>query len=138
MMRMHRLRSALLALVSLAAGGCAYIVHGKTQTLRIETAPPGATATVWPGGATLLTPGEIMLPRKVAHTVRVELAGYCTRTEYVDRVFSTAFYFTPLLIGRNIDLNSGAAFELTPSVLTLQLSPIEAAGESACVPSVCR
>ena len=128
-------RAALLAMsLVLASSGCATVIHGTTQKVEIVTKPPGATARVLPEGTVVTTPGSVVVPRKKAHTVRVELAGYCSETIYLDRLTSGAVHGNLLLggiIGLSVDVSDGAAFVLVPETVDVTLRPATTAVEDS-------
>jgi hypothetical protein len=77
-------RAAGLRQVSLSLGlalllsGCATVLHGTRQDVRVETNPPGATASA--GDQKITTPGVLKLKRKEkALEIVVEKEGYETR-----------------------------------------------------------
>jgi hypothetical protein len=75
----HRPLGALL-FVALAPllSGCATVIHGTRQNVRVETDPPGATASA--GDQKITTPGVLKLKRKEkALEIVVEKEGYVTR-----------------------------------------------------------
>ena len=84
-MRRHQLCFAsLLALLS----GCATLIHGEYQNVRIESDPPGAKATISPmlsargpnflddKKQTVTTPATIRLRRDNTYRVEMEKSGY--------------------------------------------------------------
>ena len=109
---------ALAALCVLScASGCATVINGTKQTIPIRSNPPGATARVLPANVVVTTPAEVELERKKAHTVRIELEGYCRESTYIDRTTSEALAGNILLgglIGMSVDASNGAAFDLKP------------------------
>ncbi|HEX7614116.1 MAG TPA: hypothetical protein VF554_02455 [Thermoanaerobaculia bacterium] len=69
---------ALLLVLSPLLPGCATVIHGTRQDVRVETDPPGATASA--GDQKITTPGVLKLKRKEkALEIVVEKAGYETR-----------------------------------------------------------
>src|ERR1035441_2144133 len=69
--------SLLPGLAPLLAGR-ATVIHGTRQNVRVETDPPGATASA--GGQKITTPGVLTLKRKEkALEIVVEKEGYETR-----------------------------------------------------------
>jgi hypothetical protein len=77
------------AMTSLVLGGCATLVHGPYQDVRIDSSPPGATATVSPmlcergpnfldekKKQTVTTPATVRLRRDNAYRVELEKPGY--------------------------------------------------------------
>ena len=81
-------RSLLLAPALALLGGCATMVHGKYEVVRIDSTPPGATATVSPVMSergplfldeekhTVTTPAEVRLLRDNAYRIEFEKPGY--------------------------------------------------------------
>ena len=68
---------SLLALAPLLSG-CATLIHGTRQDVRVETDPPGATASA--GDRKITTPGVLNLKRKEkVLEIVVEKEGYETR-----------------------------------------------------------
>lgn len=128
-MTRRMLRAVGVALV-VTLSGCASVIHGTWQTVEITSQPSGATARVLPGDTIVTTPASVELPRKQVHTVRVEMPGYCRETVYVDRMVSSALMGNLLIggfIGTSIDVSNGAAFELTPDPVAVNLRPAAAA-----------
>jgi len=76
---LRRLGEALSLLVlGQFLSGCATVIHGTRQDVRVETDPPGATASV--GDQKITTPGVLNLKRKEkALEIVVEKDGYETR-----------------------------------------------------------
>ena len=89
---MGRGTSLLLAPALALLGGCATLVHGKYQVIRIDSTPPGATATVTPLSSergplfvdeerhTITTPAEVKLLRDNAYRIEYQKAGYKSAT----------------------------------------------------------
>ena len=88
-MRSTRLLPPLL--LSFLTAGCATVVHGTRQDVRVETEPPGATASV--EGQTITTPGVLRLRRKEkALEVLIEKEGYVSRRVPLARKTSGAVW----------------------------------------------
>ena len=86
-MKLIRLVPALLLLA--LATGCATILHGSRQNIRVETDPPGATATA--GDQTITTPGVLKLSRREPNPeVIIEKDGYVSRRVFLTRKRSDA------------------------------------------------
>jgi len=69
---------ALLLVLAPLLSGCATVIHGTHQDVRVETDPSGATASV--GDQKITTPGVLKLRRKEkALEIVVEKEGYETR-----------------------------------------------------------
>ena len=118
----------LLAALALGATGCATVAFGGgLQKIRIESDPPGALVTVFPDETRFTTPVQMLLTRREARTVRIELEGYCRETVYLDRITSVE-RDTPLPFGFGVglwvDTNSGAAYTLRPDQVRVHLWPI--------------
>lgn len=72
------LRIALLLVLAPLLPGCATVLHGTRQNVRVETDPAGATASA--GDQKITTPGVLKLKRKEkALEIVVEKEGYATR-----------------------------------------------------------
>ena len=90
-------------------GGCATVVHGPYQRVRIESEPPGATATVSatlcergpryldPKKLTVTTPATVQLRRD--NTYRVELTKTGYRLASTQVVSSYDWLWSPALCG---------------------------------------
>lgn len=75
---MRTLPLVSLVFASILSAGCGTILHGSRQDIRVETDPPGATASA--EGQTITTPGVLKLHRKATGLeVVVEKEGYVTR-----------------------------------------------------------
>jgi hypothetical protein len=121
---------AVFALLSLGTG-CATVIHGTKQKVRVTSQPPGATVTVLPEGDTFVTPGEVKVARKQTHTLVFELACHAPATAYLDRRMSQAVHGNIILgglIGLLVDIDSGGAFKLVPSPVDVALEPLSAQG----------
>jgi hypothetical protein len=90
-------------------GGCATMVHGPYQTVRIESDPPGATANVSatlsergpqfldPQKQTVTTPATLRLRRDNTYRVELLKPGYKVGSTRV--VSSYDWFWTPYLCG---------------------------------------
>ena len=139
--RWPRIVAAGVVGTALEMSGCATLIHGTMQTVEIVTTPAGATATILPEGSVVTTPGTVELERKKAHTVFVELDGYCREVVYIDRITSNAIHGNILIggmIGLSIDASNGAAYTLTPDAFNITLRPVVPAGAPRCAPIVCK
>src|SRR5512141_3092644 len=94
--------------VALTTSGCATLLHGNTQKVRIDTDPAGATATAQ--GQTIRTPGVLRLPRRAPFVeVRIEKAGYSTQVVRLDRTGSSAVWWnlTAIPVGVAVGVAGG-------------------------------
>lgn len=119
------LHLALVALILLLSA-CATVKHGPRQLVTISSDPPGATATIEPGGQRVATPAEVELDRKNDYRVRFELAGHATRELVLGRDQSAAMAGNaPIgMIGFAVDATTGAGYELGPDPLHAILDPV--------------
>ena len=139
-MKMVRLLPPLL-LLSLTTG-CATVLHGTRQIVRVETDPPGATASA--GGRSVTTPGVLKLHRRETNLeVVVEKEGYVTRHVILrctgpnltranwafglvggaaTKSFVGVLALPVAALG--IDYATGAAYRLEPSAIFLRLEPV--------------
>jgi hypothetical protein len=132
---------ALLAALVLAEAGCATIQFGGgLQKIRVESDPPGALVTVLPDVTRFTTPVQMILTRREARTIRIELDGYCRETVYIDRVASLSsgwplFFSLGLAgVGLWVDTHTGAAYTLRPDKVQVHLWPI-ASPDRECGPA---
>lgn len=70
---------AVVAAASLGAG-CATVMRGPTELLRVETQPAGATVAVANGPETCVAPCQLRVRRRGALTVTAEMEG-CGREQ---------------------------------------------------------
>jgi hypothetical protein len=123
----RRLRSLVFAAALLGAGGCASMINGRTQWVRLETEPPGATLVLLPGGRRLTSPADVEVSRDRVRTVQATLEGYEPARGYLDRKISALIYGNIVVggfIGMSIDMNTGAAFRLAPDPLRIRMVPL--------------
>jgi hypothetical protein len=131
---------------SLAAGGCASIVHGGNRNISVATQPPGATASVRKSGGNIMdvvavekTPCTISLDPKrsyfsgQSYTLRLELPGYQpTEVELTPKM--SGWYWGNLVLGGLIgmlavDPATGAMWNIAPDKIDRTL----ASGQSALI-----
>jgi len=126
-------RCALLALLS-ALVGCATIISGSHDRLRVTSNPDGARVTVSPGNYAATTPGDVLLPRKGApYRLRYEKDGYEPAQTNVTYETNPVVWGNLLvgLVGAMVDLQTGASRQLTPNPTHLDLVPASRAAEPA-------
>src|SRR5262249_48649979 len=121
-------RSRAPALAALAGlpllASCATLVQGSTQMGQVSSTPSGARVLVLPENAILITPGKIDLARNQVHTLVFMLPCYQPATGYLDRVDSKTVLldaFAGAIPGLVVDFSTGAAYELTPDPLHVNL-----------------
>lgn len=114
----------LKGLVAVAAStllfGCARMMFGTTETVKIYSVPAGATVT-FPDGHRMVTPIEVQLDRKKATVITVGEKGYETETVTLQPVLSGR----GLAFGGLYDYESGAVYELTPNPVSVVLKPTQ-------------
>jgi hypothetical protein len=102
--------SLYLAALATWLGGCATVIHGPLQDVRVESDPPGATATITPmqserGPAfldtnkkiTITTPATVRLRRDNTYRVELEKPGYKFGTTKVTSAYD--WLWSPALCG---------------------------------------
>jgi hypothetical protein len=110
---------ALLGALVALTPGCAVVTHGLHQKVDIASAPAGATVLV-DGAEAGRTPLTVNLARAKSHRVELRKPGFAPAvatlvprlTEYSNR-----------FLRWGIDIDSGAASELSPASLHLELVP---------------
>lgn len=121
--RSHPL-TALCAIASLAIlPGCASIISGSKQNVRINSRPPGATVEI-DGSPAGRTPMAANLERKTSHRVVISLRGYKPYEVTLEQKFNGWVLGNILiggLIGIIIDSSTGATYYLTPGEIDAAL-----------------
>jgi len=130
---MKRGLQILIVVTALLTLGCSTIVNGPRQTVRIESCPSGATVVA--GAYRLTTPGALSLSRHTAHSVEVSKTGYETQRIHINRQFSTMVFGNVLLlpfavVGLVVDFFSGCGYDLSPTDISVVLTPTERAGRA--------
>lgn len=130
----RRLMALLGALLGLTlTTGCATITRGSTDTLVVESEPPGAEIKL-SNGLSGKTPATFTLPRKDALVVKIQKAGYepveVNITPQVSGAGGAGMAGNVLvggLIGAAVDAGSGAMNDLLPNPVRVNLVPQEGA-----------
>lgn len=125
---MHYRRLSLVIVLAAAAAGCATVTTGTTQTITVDSAPPGADCTLTRSGmllATVTTPAPVTLKRdsKPIHVV-CRKDGYEDGKVVANPVYESAAGGNILVgsIGTAIDASSGASSRYLATV-TVPLTP---------------
>jgi len=126
----------LLAMLATFLGGCATLIHGPFQEVRIESVPPGATATVSPmlserGPAfldpekkrTVTTPATVRLLRDNTYRVELEKPGHKITTTKVESSYD--WLWAPFACGPCEAIGELPSFDLKSKPLPLRF--VEAA-----------
>ncbi len=114
-----------VALCALYVSGCATIMQGKKQDIVVESSPSGATVKT-SEGQRITTPGTLVLVRKRDVVVTVEKEGYESSSQVMKKEWSWWLVGNILLggiIGIAVDFTTGAAYDLNPEHLNVQLVP---------------
>lgn len=131
--RFARQVGLVVALTTMAAlSGCATITKSSSQTVTIDTRPPGATCTLTRGGKRFAivnpTPGAISVEKSSdAISISCTKEGYLETAGTLESSFQAMTFGNILfggLIGVAVDAASGAMHEYEPLV-TITLIPEE-------------
>lgn len=149
-MRQAALRFPIPCVLALVlAPGCMLITRGRSQTIDVQTNPPGASVSIRPAQSdpeSRTTPAQLSLRRKPASTVNVPGTGargaaYIVTASYPgykdasvpiesislagDTWVGNLIWVHPffLLLGVLVDVSTGAAYELRPSSILIVLEP---------------
>lgn len=124
-----------IAFIGAAAlsSGCASIATGGTQTLNIDSDPPGA-AVVFQGGQLGQTPTQIEVPRRRAGVqVVIKKDGYHDATVRPSNTMSGWVIGNVILgglIGTTVDVATGSSVEYSPDSYYVTLTPEQAQDHS--------
>ncbi len=116
---------ALLSLLSIAAilsTGCATILSGTSQTITIDSYPPGAQVKV--GGQTGTTPVTLRIPKKKGYVV--EISRYADRRVVeLERSIDPATFLNfipPLWPGFIVDAIAGTMTHYDPAIIVVDFT----------------
>lgn len=98
---------------------CAVVGNGLHQDVAIASVPAGATVSV-DGREVGVTPVTVSLSRAHSHEVELRKPGFATVRQNV-RAHDDEYMRRPVRFG--LDIDSGAANELTPSAVNVELVP---------------
>ncbi len=132
--------SAVLAGMTLLAGGCASIVHNGNRLITISSDPPGATASIRTAEGRIVdarkTPCTVSLEPKrgyfkgQSYVLRLEMPGYQT-SEVPLKATLSGWYFGNIIFGGLIgmlavDPATGAMWNIEPGKIDRKLSASQA------------
>ncbi|MFA6318396.1 MAG: hypothetical protein WC943_13385 [Elusimicrobiota bacterium] len=124
-----------LAVLVCAASGCATIMHGTSQEVRVDSSPRGAECRS--GNSSVVTPGFLKLDRGAEHHVVCKLEGYRSSGLSVTPTHSGWIFLNLLpIIGTIVDFVDGAAYNLHPEQAMVYLSPGSDPAEAAVLAAV--
>lgn len=127
-------RVALWATLAVVGSGCATVLHGNLQEVRIESSPPGATATISPMTSergplfldaekrVVTTPATVKLRRDNTYRVEIEKAGYTSSMTQV--VSSYDWLSAPVFCGIPCELVGDAYDGLSPTAQKATMFPL--------------
>lgn len=139
------MRKCLFVLMTVLPG-CMTMTSSRSQTIDVQTSPPGARVTIRPTGNGLVSPASVSLHRKPETTVNAPEVGKAAGASYVvtaslagyrdasvpiqSEVAGGTFrrnliWLHPAIYGIAVavDMSTGAGYELTPSSVFLKLEP---------------
>jgi|SRR3954454_14064018 hypothetical protein len=111
-------------------GGCASVARGTTETISVESTPPGAEATIsgLDNPMTCVTPCAVVAKRNADITVTVQKSGYepevVQLTKDIPAAGAAGFAGNLLLgglVGMGVDAATGAATDHKPNPVIVTL-----------------
>ncbi|MFB6278166.1 MAG: PEGA domain-containing protein [Salinibacter sp.] len=109
------MRFFLLAL-AIVLGGCATLIHGSSQSVRVESDSSGARVEV-DGRPVGETPTTVQLERNQDHRVRVYREGrepHTVRLQQGRSIWAAVNLLNLIVPGVLVDLSTGAFYSLSP------------------------
>jgi hypothetical protein len=106
----------LLLTSALFLGGCATLIHGSSQSIRVESEPEGAQVEV-DGRPVGRTPTTVDLSRDQDHRVRLHHSGYEAHTVTLQQgrsLWASVNLLNLIVPGMLVDLSTGAFYRLDP------------------------
>src|ERR1051325_8256474 len=116
--------SAVLAVFATLGAGCASLVSGSSQKVRINSEPAGANARIEAQNVT--TPGVATLKRDRNYTVYISKEGYEEQKVYLNMEMNPWVWGNFSLVGMIIDMSTGAANRLAPQEINVRLNKVPA------------
>lgn len=106
----------LLLTLPLFLGGCATLIHGSSQSVRVESEPEGAHVEV-DGRPVGQTPTTVDLSRGKDHRVRLYHEGHEAHTVTLQQsrsLWASVNLLNLIIPGVLVDLSTGAFYSLDP------------------------
>ncbi len=135
---MEGIKKAIVLLLVVTLTGCATIVHGNTQDIRVTSNPSGAVVRVSLNNTATTTPGVLTLDRKeTGYILTFEKEGYKPVEVSLKRTMGGWVFGNVLLglygilFGIAIDFSNGSAYNLTPAEVNVVLGQKSAALQGA-------
>jgi PEGA domain len=116
-----------LACAATALTGCATIVHGTTERVRIDSAPVGAEVAIDDSQEHVTTPAAVSLSRGSAHKLVFHKPGYQDTTENLTSSPSGWVLGNLIaggVVGMAIDASDGAGRKLSADSVNVTLTPL--------------
>jgi hypothetical protein len=108
--------------------GCATLITGSTQTIRLSSNETDVKVIVQPGNLTATAPSELTLKRNESgYRLRFEKGGFESVDVRLDSGTNGWVFGNILiggLIGLVIDYGNGAAYTLSPGVVNAVMRPL--------------
>ncbi len=121
-------RAAALGCAAMLLGGCATVIHGTTQEVRIESNPPGADVAI-DQSQHIITPATVRLARGSSHVLLFHKPGYEDSTQNLNSTPSGWILGNLIaggVIGIAVDASDGAGRKLSDAV-NVALTPLPSA-----------
>jgi hypothetical protein len=129
-LRSRRLLMQLLVVALLPALlGCGLIFGGTTQTIRATSSPDGVTVSTGTGGQDYRTPASLSLERKNSYTLTFSAPGYSSQKFDLQKSIRGGIVVLDVLcglVGVVIDAATGAWYRLSPEVVNVTLTKVNA------------
>ncbi len=113
----------LLLTVAVFLGGCATLIQGSSESVRVESEPAGAQVEV-DGRPVGETPTTVDLERDQDHRMRLHHAGHETHTVVLQKsrsLWASVNLLNLVIPGVLIDLSTGAFYSLEPDLINPSL-----------------
>ena len=104
--------------------GCATIIHGTSQKVKITSAPSGANVLITPGNMRLITPATVNLKRDGTYFVYYEKSNYVSNVVTIKSKPSVLMWMDLLFtgsLGFIVDYPSGGGYKLEPNNVFVRL-----------------
>ncbi len=125
----------LLLIIVVLLTGCASIIHGSRQDIRVVSNPSGAVVRVNLNNQATTTPGMLTLSRKeIAYALTFEKEGYKPVEVSLRRTVDGWLFGNIIfggIIGIVIDFASGSAYKLTPGEVEIALGEMSASAKKS-------
>jgi hypothetical protein len=127
---------SIIAIVwAFALSSCAYLIHGKKETIQVTSDPPGAAVTV-SDGQTGVTPFSVTVRREQSLIFHFSKEGYQSVDVSDGSEIEARYYaplllgilFPPLTVGAAVDSFTGADHAHNADEVSARLYPIAIAG----------